>query len=279
MNVMVKLSINTRIKLNNGVEIPILGFGSFLLNESRNTVNVILKALEAGYRLIDTAEIYGNEQSIGLAIKESGIPRDEIFITTKLGNLSHGFASTIKAFNRSLKKLNLTYIDLYLIHWPIENIRLESWKALEKIIEEGKSRAIGVSNYMIWHLKELLENSSTIPTVDQVEFSPYTYQKDLLQFCNSNNIQLESYSPLTKGTKLNDPKLIDIALKYNKTPAQILIRWVLQKGVVVIPKSSKKERIFENANVFDFQISTQDIKKLDSFNQNLRTGWDPSTTI
>jgi diketogulonate reductase-like aldo/keto reductase len=273
---MKEIRIDTKVKLNNGVEMPIFGLGTYLAHRGKETREAVLHALEAGYRHIDTAQIYGNEKDVGEAIRKSGIPRQEVFITTKLWNADHGYGAALAACQQSLKRLGLSYIDLYLIHWPVEGLRNESWKALERLLEEGKCRAVGVSNYMIWHLEELLNNLSTVPAVNQVEFSPYLYQKDLLEFCLSHGIQLESYSPLTKGEKLNDPKLVAIASKYSKSPAQILIRWVLQRRIVVIPKSSRKERIYENANVFDFVISQEDMKALDSFNENLRTSWDPS---
>ncbi len=236
-----KIDINTKVKLNNGFEIPILGLGIWQVH-SRGAEEIVLCALRAGYRLIDTAEIYGNEEDVGKALHKSGIPRKEIFVTTKLWNSDHGYTPTIAACERSLKRLGLSYIDLYLIHWPVQNLRNETWKAMEKLLEEEKCRAIGVSNYMIWHLQELLNNSSAIPAVNQVEFSPYLYQRDLLEFCCSHEIQLEAYSPLTKGRKLSDPKLVSLAIKYSKNPAQILIRWLLQRGVVAIPKSSSIAR-------------------------------------
>ncbi|MDP3025807.1 MAG: aldo/keto reductase [candidate division Zixibacteria bacterium] len=274
--IMKELTINSKIKLNNGVELPIFGLGTFQTRSGKETREAVLYALQVGYRLIDTASIYGNEEDVGEAVRKSGIPREEIFITTKLWNTDHGYDKALTAFERSLERLGLSYVDLYLIHWPEGGLRNESWKALERIIKEGKCRAIGVSNYTIRHLKELLKNSPTVPAVNQVEFHPYLYQKELLEFCHSHKIQLEAYSPLTKGRKLNDPKLLKIALNYSKTTAQILIRWVLQKGVVVIPKSSRKERIEENARVFDFEISDEDMKALDSFNQDYRTSWDPT---
>ena len=272
-----RLSIDTTVKLNNGIEMPIFGLGTYQTRPGKETKDAVLSALEIGYRLIDTAAMYENEKAVGEAVRESGIPRDEVFVTTKLWNADHGYNRAITAFEKSLRRLGLSYIDLYLIHFPVERLRNESWRALETLLEGGKCRAIGVSNYMIWHLEELLKNSSTIPAVNQVEFNPYLYLKDLQEFCNSHKIVLESYSPLTKGYKLNDPKLAEIGSKYSKTPAQILIRWALQKGVVVIPKSSRKERIKENAAVFDFEITPEDMKLFDSFNQNLRTSWDPST--
>jgi diketogulonate reductase-like aldo/keto reductase len=274
---MKEMKINTKIKLNNGVEMPIFGLGTYQMQNGKETYQAVLYALQIGYRLIDTAKMYGNEKDVGESLRESGVPREEVFVTTKLWNSDHGYQSTIDACNRSLKTLGLSHLDLYLIHWPVGGLRNETWKAMESLLKAGKCRSIGVSNYMIWHLKELLENSSTTPAVNQVEFSPYLYQKDLLEFCRSHNIQLEAYSPLTKGHKLKDPKLMAIASKYSKTSAQILIRWALQYQVVVIPKSSRKERIRENSEVFDFSISADDMKVLDSFNQGLRTSWDPST--
>jgi diketogulonate reductase-like aldo/keto reductase len=272
-----EITIDTTVKLNNGVKMPIFGLGTFQMRSGKETQQAVLYALEAGYRLIDTAQMYGNEEDVGQALIKSGIPREEVFITTKLWNSEHGYQKALNACEESLNKLGSSYIDLYLIHWPVQGLRNETWRALETLLKKGKCRAIGVSNYMIRHLEELLSNSKTIPAVNQVEFSPYLYQEDLLEFCRSHDIQLEAYSPLTKGHMLNDPKLLAIAKKYSKSAAQILIRWVLQKEIVIIPKSSRKERILENADVFDFKISSEDIRLLDSFNQDLRTSWDPST--
>lgn len=274
---MKELRIDTKVKLNNGVEMPIFGLGTFQAQSGRKARDAVLHALQAGYRHVDTASMYGNEEDVGAAIRESGIPREDIFVTTKLWNSDHGYDSGLAAFEKSRRRLGLSYVDLYLIHWPVQDLRNETWRALETLLKEGKCRAIGVSNYMIRHLEELLDNSSTVPAVNQVEFSPYLYQKDLLEFCRKHDVQLEAYSPLTKGHKLNDPKLVDIALKYSKSPAQILIRWALQHGLVVIPKSSKRERIIENADVFDFTISPEDMSLLDSFNEDLCTSWDPSS--
>ncbi|MFX1513882.1 MAG: aldo/keto reductase, partial [Promethearchaeota archaeon] len=206
------------------------------------------------------------------------LPREEIFVTTKLWNLNHGYEQTIKACNNSLKKLGLDYIDLYLIHWPVEGLRLKSWKAMEFLLEEGEVRAIGISNYMPSHLNELLDNCNIKPVVNQIELSPYNflYRTDIVELCQTNDIILEAYSPLTKARKLQDPKLMDIADKYSKTPAQVLIRYILQKNCVVLPKSINPSRIRENAEVFDFVISQEDIGQLDSFNENLITGWDPT---
>lgn len=271
-----KLGIEAKTVLNNGVEMPVFGLGTYQSGSSRETQAIVAYALEIGYRHIDTARFYGNERDIGKAIKNSGIPREEIFVTTKLWNSDHGYNRALKAFEESLTDLGFDYVDLYLIHWPVQDLRNESWRALEKLQVEGKCRAIGVSNYTIGHLKELLDISPVMPAVNQVEFSPFLYQKDLLEFCRFNNIQFESYSPLTKGHKLDDIRLSAIARKYTKSPAQILVRWTLQKEVVVIPKSSRKERIRENADVFDFVISPEDMDRLDALHKNLRVSWDPT---
>jgi diketogulonate reductase-like aldo/keto reductase len=272
-----QLSIETKVVLNNGIEMPVFGLGTYLSGSSKETQDIVSYALEIGYRHIDTARFYGNEKGIGEAIKNSSVPREEIFVTTKLWNSDHGFNRALDAFEESREDLGLDYVDLYLIHWPVENLRNESWRALEKLHVEGKCRAIGVSNYTVQHLKELLDISPVMPAVNQVEFSPFLYQKDLLEFCRTNNIQLESYSPLTKGHMLGDARLSAIAQENSRSPAQILIRWTLQKDVVVIPKSSRKERIQENADVFDFVISTEDMDRLDALHENLRVSWDPTT--
>ena len=271
------INLNSKVKLNNGVEMPVFGLGTWALIGKRG-YQAILWALEAGYRLLDTAEIYGNEKRVGLAIKDSGIPREEIFITTKVFNTSQGFENTLNAFEESLRKLNVAFIDLYLIHAPVTDLRFETWKAMEKLLDEGKILAIGVSNYNNRHLSEHLEHFSIIPTVNQVEFSPFLYQKDLLDFCKSHNVVLEGYSPLTKGDKLDNRVLIDIGKKYVKSPAQILIRWGLQHDVVQIPRSSNKEHLYENANVFDFRIGDDDMRTLDSLNEDFRAyGLDPTS--
>ena len=269
------IKIDTKVKLNNGIEMPIFGFGTFRINSGFATRDSVKVALGAGYRSIDCAAIYGNEKDVGDAIKQYGTPREELFITTKVWNNDQGYEKTLKAFETSIGKLGTDYIDLYLIHWPVKALRLETWKTLEKLYEEGKCRAIGVSNFIKKNLEELLTNSSIVPAVNQVEFSPYTYDKELLEFCRSHDIQLEAYSPLTKSFKLKDPKLIKIAEKYNKSTAQILLRWGLQKGVIVICKSKNRDRILENADIFDFEIMEEDMAIFDSFDENLRTGWDP----
>ncbi|HZA55118.1 MAG TPA: aldo/keto reductase [Candidatus Udaeobacter sp.] len=292
------LTIESKLALNDGHLMPQLGLGVWQTRAGATCEAAVLAALEAGYRHIDTAVMYGNEESVGAAIRMSGIPREKIFITTKLWNSDHG--NPARALDSSLRKLKLDYVDLYLIHYPVRE-RRQSWRALEGLRAEGKARSIGVSNFTIRHLTELLAETKTVPAVNQVEFHPYLYQRDLLDFCAGRGIVLEAYSPLTTGVQLTDPKLVAVAKKYSragaqpavprlrlplvdtlsrrsetKSTAQILIRWALQHGLVVIPKSANRGRIFENADVFDFEISAEDMRVLDRFNENLRTCWDPT---
>ncbi len=270
------MKIDSTIRMNNGVNIPRLGLGMFRSPKGRKSFSTVLYALHFGYRHVDTATLYNNEREVGEAVKESGIPRDQIFVTTKLWNNDHGYDKTLRAFEKSMKELNLDTIDLYLIHWPVSDKRKESWKALQKIYEEGRCRSIGVSNYMIPHLDELLSETDVVPVVNQVEFSPFLYQKSLLEYCRSKTILLEAYSPITKGKRLNDPDLMKIANKYGKTSTQILIRWGLQHDLVLLVKSNRVERIEENASVFDFEITAEDMRFLDSLDDNYRTSWDPT---
>ncbi|KAB2878874.1 aldo/keto reductase [bacterium] len=270
------LSIESKIKLNNGVLIPAIGLGVYQARAGGETRDAVLHALNAGYRHIDTAKFYANEKDIAAALKQTNIPREHIFVTTKLWNNDHGYDNTIKACSESVKQLGLSFVDLYLIHFPVRKLRHDSWRALETLHEEGKCRAIGVSNYTIRHIDELLQKNKIVPSVNQVEFHPYLYQKKLLEFCHLHHIRIEAYSPLTKGKKLNDPKLTEIAKRYNKSSAQILIRWALQHGLIVIPKSSHADRIRENCDVYDFEISASDMALLNSFHCNFRVAWDPT---
>ena len=267
------LAIDSTIALNDGHAMPRLGLGVWQLSPGKSCETAVRAAFDAGYRHIDTAAFYGNEESVGKAIRDSGYAREDIYVTTKLWNSDHG--NPARAFERSLGKLRCDYIDLYLIHYPVPE-RLRSWRALETLRAGGKARSIGVSNFTIRHLTELLAHSDTIPAVNQVELHPYLYQRELMDFCHDNNIVVEAYSPLTHGERLDDPRLMAIARKYSKSPAQILIRWALQHDFVVIPKSAKRQRIIENADVFDFAIRAADMQTLDSLNENLRTCWDPT---
>ncbi len=263
-------------KLNNGVVIPRLGLGVYQSPPGQVTQRAVEYALKIGYRHIDTARIYNNETDVGTALRKSGIKREDVFITTKLWNSDHGYETAIKACDDSLKRLGLKYLDLYLIHWPVPEIRNESWDALSKLLKDGKCRSIGVSNYTIQHLTELLEDADVVPMVNQVEFSPFLYQKQLLDYCEKNKIQVEAYSPLTQGAKLNHPTVQQIAKKHGKTPAQVLIRWSLQHNLVAIPKSVREERIRENSQVFDYNLTSEDLRVLDSLDENFRNSWDPT---
>lgn len=267
------------IILNNGISMPILGLGVWKTKSGKECKEAVLNALEAGYRHIDTARIYDNELDVGQAIRESGIPRKEIFITTKLWNADQGSDKTRKALENSLDRLGIDFVDLYLIHFPVTSKRMDSWKELEKLYHDKLCKAIGVSNYTIIHLTELLKNSQITPAINQVEFHPFLNQIHLLEYCKKHKIQLEAYSPLAHGQKIEDPTIAKIAQKYDKTPAQILIRWAIEQKIVVIPKSIKKERIIENSKVFDFAISEEDMKILNSLNEDFRTCWDPSEVV
>jgi diketogulonate reductase-like aldo/keto reductase len=271
-----QVNIGTRVKLNNDVEMPILGLGVYQMPSGGQTKRACLDAFAAGYRLIDTASMYGNETDVGAAVAESGLSREDVFITTKVWNNDHGYERTLKAFERSQRALGLDYVDLYLVHWPGGGLRKETWKAMEALLKEGRCRAVGVSNYMIPHLKETLGYAEVVPAVNQVEFHPWLYQMDLLEFCQREKIQLEAYSPLSRARKLDSPILARIGSHYDKTPAQVMIRWGLQHGLVEIPKSTHKERIFENANVFDFQLADSDMKEIDSIDRESRVSWDPT---
>lgn len=271
------LSIDSTVKLNNDVEMPQLGFGTWKL-EGKEVLKPLTWALEKGFRHIDTASLYGNEKYVGKAIKISEIPREDIFITSKVWDTDQGYEKTQKALDKSLERLNLDYLDLYLIHWPREQ-RNETWRALEKIYQEGKARAIGAANFWTHHLEELLNKFDVAPTVNQVELHPFVYNEDkeLINLCRKNKIQVEAYSPLVHGKKLNFTKFKTIADKYNKSTAQLLIRWSLQHGFVCIPKSGNKKHIKENANVFDFEISEEDMNEIDSIDEHFRNLYDTST--
>ncbi len=268
--------IDSTVSLNNGVRMPIFGLGVYRSPPGAPTKQAVLDALELGYRLVDTAAAYGNEADVGEAIAESGLRREELFVTTKLWNDDHGHDQALRAFERSRKKLKLDYVDLYLIHWPVEGLREESWRALEDLLEDEQVRAIGVSNFTVRHLERLLERANVVPAINQVEFHPFLYQRELLEFCRSQEIQLEAYSPLTKGMRFDEPKLRAIAEAHGKSPAQILIRWCLDHDVVVIPKSVHRRRIEENSQVFDFALTPAELGALDALSENWRCSWNPT---
>ncbi|MHA1684450.1 MAG: aldo/keto reductase [Promethearchaeota archaeon] len=266
-----ELKLSSTIELNNGIKMPRLGFGTFEATGKQVQIAVD-HALKVGYRHVDTAYVYGNERQVGKAITGSDVPRDDIFITTKLWNTDHGCVE--KAFERSLKFLGVDYVDLYLIHWPVRE-RLETWKLLERFLEEGKARAIGVSNFTIRHLEELFDASETIPAVNQFEFHAFLNQTGLVDFCQERGIAVTAYCPLSKAKKLDHAVLAGIASSHGKTPAQVMLRWILQKNVAAIPKSVRHDRIDENAAIFDFSLDDEEMKRIDGLNEDFRNSWDP----
>jgi len=263
------------LKMNDNFQIPVIGLGTWKSEPGEATYQAVLDSIEAGYRHIDTARAYGNEESVGSAVRDSGVNRGDVFVTTKLRWEDEGFESTIEACEKSLNRLNCDYIDLYLIHWPLREKRNHSWKAFIELRERGLCKSIGVSNFTIEHLAEIEAKFGILPAVNQVEFHPYYYQKELLDYCNSKNIIIEAYSPLAHAKRLDEPKLGAISEELGKTPAQVLIRWSIQRGMVVLPKSVNKSRIIENFSVFDFDISDSVMVKLDELDESFVTCWDP----
>jgi diketogulonate reductase-like aldo/keto reductase len=275
-----ELTIGSRLPLNQGGGIPALGLGVFQSPPGQPTRQAVEWALDIGYRHIDTAAMYGNEADVGEAVRASGLPREEVFVTTKLWYTEHGFEQAQSAARKSLRELGLSYIDLYLIHWPRANSpedRLASWRALEKLQREGISRAIGVSNYTVRHLEELRAHSDVVPAVDQVEYHPFIFDRELLSYCDRYRIRLEAWSPLTRGRRLDDPTIVAIARAHGKSPAQVLVRWGLEHGIVEIPKSIHRDRIAENAQVFDFRLTPEETARLDALRDGRRVGlWNPA---
>ncbi|GAA1701337.1 aldo/keto reductase [Streptomyces yatensis] len=267
-----------RLTLHTGLEIPQLGFGVFQVEDAQTT-DAVLSAIEAGYRSIDTAAIYGNEAGVGRALATSGVPREELFLTTKLWNADQGYDSTLAAFDASVAKLGTDYVDLYLIHWPTpaRDRYLDTWRALEKLLADGRTRAIGVSNFQPAHLQRLLDHSGVVPVINQVELHPYLQQGQLRDFHAQHKIATEAWSPLAQGALLQDPALAAIAQRHGKTPAQVVLRWHLQLGNVVIPKSVTPARIRENIDVFDFTLTPEDIEAINALDRGQRTGPDPDT--
>lgn len=268
-----------RVKLNTGASIPAIGFGTWRLEEGNETEKATLEALKIGYRLIDTAKLYGNEKSVGEAVRKSGISREEIFVTTKLWTSANGYKNSMDEFNESLKRLALDYVDLYLIHSPRVTSREESWRALEDIYKTGKARAVGVSNYAVKHLEELLSNSELIPAVNQIEFHPFIYKnmKPILDFCKAHGIVVEAYSPLARGRFESELIVNEIAASHGKTGGQVMLRWALQHGTIPIPKSTHPSRIKENFEVFDFELSGEEMQALDNLSSGGFIVTDPST--
>ncbi|MER2030375.1 MAG: aldo/keto reductase [Solibacillus sp.] len=271
-------SLQDTIKLNNEVEMPALGLGVFQV-ENDTTAEIVKNAIETGYRSIDTAAIYGNEAGVGegikLALASTGLNRKDLFITSKVWNAGLNYEETISAYEESLEKLGLDYLDLYLIHWPGKNKFAESWTALENLYLEGKIRAIGVCNFNISHLQDLLKTARVTPVINQVEFHPRLQQQSLRAFCKEHNIQLEAWAPLMQGGLLEDTTIAKIAEKYGKSNSQVILRWDIQNGVITIPKSVRKERMAQNADIFDFRLTDEEMQIINAMNLDKRVGPDP----
>ena len=266
------------IRLNNGVEIPQLGFGVFQI-EPEQTREATLMALEVGYRHIDTAEMYGNEKQVGEAVRDSDVARDEVFVTSKLDNGFHAFDDALHAFNQTLKALEFDYVDLFLIHWPLPKVGnyVDTWRALEEIYRSGRARAIGVSNFQPHHLRRLQDETEITPAVNQIEAHPYLVQDDVRAYDAERGIATEAYSPIAQGLVLDDPTIVGIAERLARTPAQVTLRWHIQRGDIVFPKSVTRERVEENLDIFDFELSDDDMAAITGLNRDERTGEDPDT--
>ncbi|MEK3877571.1 aldo/keto reductase [Paenibacillus sp. FSL M7-0420] len=269
------MNLKSTTKLANGVEMPWFGLGVFKVQEGQEVIDSVKAAIKAGYRSIDTASVYGNEEGVGQAIRESGVAREELFITTKVWNTEQGYDSTLAAFDQSLSKLGLDYADLYLVHWPIRAKYKDTWRALEKLYADGKVRAIGVSNFQIDHLEDLLADATVKPMVNQVELHPLLNQQELREYCKAQGIQIEAWAPLAQGHLLDNEVLADIAARHHKTLPQVILRWDLQNGIVTIPKSVKAERIIANADIFDFELSEEEISRINGLNRDQRFGSHP----
>ncbi|WP_409253237.1 aldo/keto reductase [Bacillus sp. SCS-153A] len=262
-------------KLHNGVEIPYVGLGVYKMEDHDEAVKAIETAIELGYRSIDTASFYDNEESVGQAVKESGVSREDLFITSKVWNTDQGYDATLHSFEESLKRLDMEYMDLYLIHWPVSGKYKDTWKAFERLYNEGLIKASGVSNFKQHHLEDLMKNSNEKPVINQVELHPRLTQQSLRDFCREHNIAVEAWSPIARGRLLDEPTLNHIADKYNKTAAQVILRWHLQNDTVIIPKSVHKSRMKENIDLFDFQLSLEDMNRINLLNMDERYGADP----
>ncbi|MBX3234287.1 MAG: aldo/keto reductase [Labilithrix sp.] len=263
------------LPLHDGGTIPVVGLGVWQAARGATTREAVATALRLGYRHVDTARIYGNEEDVGEGIRASGIARGEVFVTTKLWNDDHGYDAALRAFDASLKRLRLEYVDLYLIHWPVSGKRADSWRALEKLKADGLARHIGVSNYLVPHMKELFGTAKELPTVNQIELHPFLQHRETRALCDEHRIVVEAYSPLTRGRRLGDPTLVAIAKEVSRTPAQVILRWAVQHRLVVLPKSTHEARIAENAGIFDFELPDSAMRRLDSLDEGHATGWDP----
>ncbi|UOQ43600.1 aldo/keto reductase [Halobacillus salinarum] len=269
------MSLAEAATLSNGIKMPWVGLGVYKMDDGEQVVKAVKSALSLGYRHIDTASFYDNEEGVGRAIRESDVPREELFVTTKVWNDEQGYDETLRAFERSMNKLGLDYLDLYLIHWPVGSKFKETWKAMEKLYKEGKVKAIGVCNFMQHHLEELMKDGEIKPMVNQVEFHPALYQKELSEFCHQHEIQMEAWAPLARGKYFDAAILKQLAEKYNKTPAQIMLKWDLHHNVVTIPKSANKDRQAQNADLFDFDLKDDEVLRINELHNGERIGFHP----
>jgi diketogulonate reductase-like aldo/keto reductase len=270
------LTITATAALRGGMQIPLLGLGVYQSRPGEETQRAVEAALAVGYRHVDTARAYGNERDVAAGIAASGVPRDQVFVTTKLWNSDQGYDETLRACDASLARLGAERVDLYLVHWPVQKLRNDSWRAMEKLKRDGKARAIGVSNYTVRHLEELLARAKEPPSVNQVELHPFLQQRALVEFCRASGIVVEAYAPLVKAQRMDHPVLRRLARKHQATPAQVLVRWALQLGYVVLPKSVQPERIRENADVYRFELDGEDLAAMKPLDEGYRTSWDPT---
>ena len=264
------------LPLRSGAAIPQVGLGVWQTPAGATAREAVREAVRVGYRHVDTARIYGNEADVGAGVRASDVPREQLYVTTKLWNDDHGYDRALRAFDASLQRLGLDYVDLYLLHWPVAGKRLDSWRALERLYEEKRARSIGVSNFLVPHLEELLGAAKHAPAVNQIELTPFLQRRDTVALCRKHGIVVEAYSPLTHGRRLDHPVLADVARRTGRTVAQVLLRWSVQHGNVVLPKSTRPARIAENARLFDFTLDARAMADLDALDEGLVTGWDPA---
>lgn len=275
---MTNLDVTTaKLRLHDGNEIPQVGLGVWQAAQGATTRDAVATAIRLGYRHIDTAKIYGNEADVGAAVRDAGVPRSEIFVTTKLWNDDHGYDNALRAFDASLKRLGLDYVDLYLVHWPVAGKRADSWRAMETIKSDGRARSVGVSNFLVKHLEELFLTAKELPSVNQIEMHPFLQQRETRALCEKHKIVVEAYSPLTRGRRLDHDVIVGIAKRIGKTPAQVVLRWGVQKNVVILPKSTREARIKENAAIYDFTLDDAAMKALDDLDEGAAVAWDPRT--